>query len=210
MELSNTVVYCMLHQVLELHQDILPLVLCHVDPKVRLSVCALVCKAWKAAATASTTSMQYTCRKQRQANSVLKWLTKHGTNVASVHFIVSEAAERLCLDCDLKAWSWLKDLRLTGEEQQPMYQLGCVGKQSGTRKAAVSHDRRRHGSVDCFECFLVRFLASTLHLACTAALYNASSSISNRVGCQQWQFGRNVVVHHIAACMHWVFLVQEE
>jgi hypothetical protein len=99
----------------QLPQDLIACVLHHVSPSDRLTSCALVCKAWHATCCASTTSMSLTCDRQVEANAAFSWLSKHGKGVSSVRITVSEAAERLCLDCDLQVWSWLKDLRLTGQ-----------------------------------------------------------------------------------------------
>lgn len=99
----------------QLPQDIIACVLQHVSPRDRLTSCCLVSKAWHATCCASLSSMTLTCDRQHEANTAFSWLSKHGKGVTSVRVTVSEAAERLCLDCDLQVWSWLKDLRLTGQ-----------------------------------------------------------------------------------------------
>lgn len=86
----------------------------YVPPMERLASCAFVCKAWHAACCSSIDSMSLSVFRQQQAHNAFSWLTKHGKGVTGVRMVVSEAAEKLCLDCDLQVWSWLKDLRLTG------------------------------------------------------------------------------------------------
>lgn len=100
----------------DLPTDVVAVLLRYVAPMVRLASCAFVCKAWHAACCSSIDSMSLSVCKQQQAHNAFSWLTKHGKGVTSVHMVVSEAAEKLCLDCDLQVWPWLKDLRLTGKD----------------------------------------------------------------------------------------------
>ena len=116
---AEVLIACICHpllQVPDLPPDVISVLLQHVSPKDRLTSCAFVCKAWHEACCSSIDNMTLTCSRQAKAHNAFKWLAKRGKNTITVHMTVAEAAEKLCLDCHLQEWSWVKDLRLTGTQ----------------------------------------------------------------------------------------------
>jgi hypothetical protein len=132
----------------DLPPDVISVLLQHVSPKDRLTSCAFVCKAWHEACCCSIDNITLACSKQAKAHNAFKWLAKRGKNTITVHMTVAEAAEKLCLDCHLQEWSWVKDLRLTGKVSNKTWQMQCWGVCAGhggghmwnrdTRTAGVS------------------------------------------------------------------------
>lgn len=66
---------------LALSDEVLKLILQHVDTRNRLGSCSLVCMRLHAAAAAAT---QWVCLPERQVEPGLRWLSQYGQHITSL------------------------------------------------------------------------------------------------------------------------------
>jgi len=80
-----------------LPQQLLVLLLQHVEPAQRLSSCALVCQAWKKAAATATVDIRLNTSFQRDCRALSAWLRSHPSksSIDSISLRVSHSPEDL-------------------------------------------------------------------------------------------------------------------
>lgn len=70
--------------------EVVVLVLQHIEVNQRLTVCALVSQAWRAAAAAATTSINTTCESPVETQQLLQYLEQQGSSVEHLKLCSSE------------------------------------------------------------------------------------------------------------------------
>jgi len=86
-------------QVLKLPDEVLPLILRHVDPKQRLTVSALLSTRFRDAAIAATDTIQLETKSLAKTESLAAWLRNHGSAITSLKLSSAQGFQLHELPC---------------------------------------------------------------------------------------------------------------